>query len=209
MVKTKHQKAMKNLFKLIYSAIMRCKKWIITIFAVYCFSCLSGIIMVHLGSEFALNYRDKIVGDALKNDNASINHVKGNKFKAALYDFGGNLVAGSIPQAFLGLGIILPFLSVTYQGWVGGIVSVNSKHESRLDKINSAFYYIIVLILQYIPYSLSIGAGLNFGLRTYRLNKTNSIRHFRFDKKGFKDILLIYIPVIPLFFIASCFEFLI
>ena len=198
---------MRNLLYSILSSIKRCRIWIITIFAAYCFSCLIGIIMVHSGNGFALNYRDKIVGNAVKNDNASINYREGKRFSAALIDFGGNLTFSAI-QTFLGLGIVIPYFLVSYQGWIGGIVSVNSKHESRFNNINSALYYIIVLILQFIPYSLSIGSGIHFGIKTYQINKHNNMMKYKFDKSGFKDILLIYIIVIPLFFSASCFEFL-
>ena len=163
--------------------------------------------MVHLGNRFASTCRDKIVGNAIKNDKASINYNSGNRLYAALIDFRGNLLFSAVPQTIAGLGIVIPYFSVAYQGWVGGIVSIKANH-SRFNNWESTLYYLIVLILQYIPYSLAIGSGIKLGIDTYKLNKNNKILKYRIDKSGLKDVLLIYIFVIPLFFIASCFEFI-
>ena len=164
--------------------------------------------MVSSGSSLALSYSDKIVGNANAHDNASISFNRGERFKAALIDFSENLFKGSIPQTFLGLGIVFPFFTTAYQGWVGGIVSVDSRHVSRLVKPKSALYYLIVLILQFIPYSLTIGAGLNLGIKTYILNKGRKLFEFRLDKSSLKDVFSIYLFASPIFFFASCFEFL-
>jgi hypothetical protein len=164
--------------------------------------------MVHSGNSFALSYRDKIVGNANTRDKASINYNNGNRFKAALIDFSGNLFIGSIPQTFLGLGIIFPFFTTAYQGWIGGIVSVDGLHRSRFIKTKSALYYLIVLILQFIPYSLTIGSGLTLGVKTYKLNKSRKLFKYQLDKSSLKDVFNIYLFAIPIFFFASCFEFL-
>jgi hypothetical protein len=164
--------------------------------------------MVHGGNKFALSYRDKIVGSAIKNDNASINYHKGNRFKAAIIDFSGNLFISAIPQTLMGLGVVFPFFTSAYQGWIGGIVSVDPLHQSRLKNIKPAFYYFIVLILQWIPYSFTIGSGLALGIKTYALNKGRKLLKYQIDKSGLTDVLNIYLFAIPLFFIASCFEFL-
>ena len=164
--------------------------------------------MVHSGNSFALSYADKIVGNANTNDNASINYNKGNRFKAALIDFSGNLFIGSIPQTFLGLGVIFPFFTTVYQGWIGGIVSVDIKHQSRLIKAKPALYYFIVLILQFIPYSLTIGSGVALGVASYNLNKAQKLLRYKIDKSCLTDVLNIYLLATPMFFVASCFEFL-
>ncbi len=164
--------------------------------------------MVHSGNKFALSCRDKIVGNAIAYDNASINYNKDNRFKAAIIDFSGNLFISAIPQTFMGLGVIFPFFTSAYQGWIGGIVSVDGAHQSRLKKIKPAFYYFIVLILQLIPYSLTIGSGLSLGIKTYKLNKGRKLFKYQLNKSSLKDVLNIYLFAIPIFFIASCFEFL-
>ena len=166
--------------------------------------------MAHNRNELALSCRDRIVGKSIKTEKASINYLERNYFSAALYDFGGNLFAGAIPQTIMGLGIVIPYISVAYQGWVGGIVSVDSEHKSRLKNFKSSFYYFFVLILQFIPYSLAIGAGIKCGVDFYNTNKIHnwSFTKFRFQKASLVDIGYVYILVVPLFLLASLFEFL-
>lgn len=199
---------MKNPIKSVLLSIRKCKKWIFTIFIIYCTSCLTGIIMVHSGNLFALSYSEKIIKKANSNDQASISYNQGNRFKAAVIDFTENLFIGSIPQLILGLGVIFPFFTTAYQGWIGGIVSVNNMHKSRLKRTKETLYYFITIILQFIPYSLTIGAGLGLGINTYKLNKGRKLKEYQLDKSSLKDVFRIYLLAIPLFFIASCFEFL-
>lgn len=191
-------------------ALKQCRIYVLTIFITYCISCFVGIIMVHNGINFALAYRDKIVDKALNNDKASINYKRGNNFSAALNDFKGNLLLGAIPQTVMGLGIIVPYFTVSQQGWVGGIVSVDLDHKSRFKNLKSTFYYFFVLLLQFIPFSLAIGSGIKFGIDFYNNNKANGwlIWKYKFEKQSLIDLGYVYILVIPLFFAASCFEFL-
>ena len=165
--------------------------------------------MSHNGNNFTLSYRDKIVG-AVKTNKTSINYQKGNNFSAAVNDFEGNLLLGAVPQTLLGFGIIVPYFFVLKQGWVGGIVSVDPEHRSRFKNFKSTFYYFFVLLLQFIPYSLAIGAGIKCGIDFYNNNILNgwSIWKYKIQKTSIIDIGYVYILVIPLFFIASCFEFL-
>lgn len=194
---------------MIYFAIKRCRAYVLSIFIIYCVSCFTGIMMVHGGNSFALSYGDKIVSHAQKTDKASINYQKGNRFSAAVADFSGNLFFAAIPQTLMGFSIVIPFLTVPVQGWVGGIVSVDYKHQSRLANFKSAFYYFFVLLLQFIPYSLAIGAGIKCGIDFYNHNKIHGwyIWKFKIQKSSLVDLGCVYIVVIPLFFIASCFEF--
>jgi len=110
----------------------------------------------------------------------------------------------------LGFGIVVPYFFVLKQGWVGGIVSVDSEHKSRFKNFKSTFYYFFVLLLQFIPYSLAIGAGIKCGIDFYNNNIINgwAIWKFKIQKTSIIDLGYVYIIVIPLFFIASCFEFL-
>jgi hypothetical protein len=165
--------------------------------------------MSHNGNNFTLSYRDKIVG-AVKTNKTSINYQKGNNFSAAVNDFEGNLLLGAVPQTLLGFGIVVPYFFVLKQGWVGGIVSVDSEHKSRFKNFKSTFYYFFVLLLQFIPYSLAIGAGIKCGIDFYNNNIINgwAIWKFKIQKTSIIDLGYVYIIVIPLFFIASCFEFL-
>jgi len=183
---------------------------VLTIFITYCLTCFAGIIMVHTGNNFALSYRDKIVRKAIATDKASLNYLKRNNFSAALHDIKGNLLFGAIPQTLMGLSIVGPYFTVSKQGWIGGIVSVNSAHKSRFKNFKSTCYYFLVLLLQFTPYSLAIGAGIKFGIDSYNHNKLHGwlLWKYKIQKGGLIDIGCIYLLVIPLFFIASCFEFL-
>ena len=201
---------MRKLFNSIYLAVKRCRIYVLTIFITYCISCFIGIVMSHNENNFALSYRDKVVGRALKTDNASINYLKGNSFKAAMIDCSENLFLGAVPQTIAGFSIIIPYVTTFIQGWVGGIVSVDYKHQSRFANFKSAFYYLLVLLLQFIPYSLAIGAGIKCGIDFYNNNKKNgwALGKYRIQKTSLIDLGFVYLLVIPLFFIASCYEFI-
>lgn len=191
-------------------AIKRCKFYVLTIFITYWLSCFTGIFMSQMGNHSALSYRDKIVGQAVKNDKAAINYQKGNNFTAAIHDFKGNLLFGAVPQTLMGFSIIIPYFFVIRQGWAGGVVSVDSEHKSRFKDFKSIFYYFFVVLLQFIPYSLAIGAGIKFGIDFYNNNKLNGwlIWNYNIQKSSLVDLGYVYIIVVPLLFIASCFEFL-
>ncbi len=73
-----------------------------------------------------------------------------------------------MPNTVGGLAVVIPYPVIAYRGWIGGIVSVNNAHISRLVEPNQAFYYLSVLTLQIIPYSLAGGAGVNLGLAYLR-----------------------------------------
>jgi uncharacterized membrane protein SpoIIM required for sporulation len=127
-----------------------------------------------------------------------------------LWDFSGNLAIGALPQTVLGFGIILPYPTVAYQGWVGGIVSVRNDHTSRFNDARSAVYYLLTLGLQVIPYSLAVGAGVNVGVSLlrpcpyYQTGKWLGV----FSKEALGDAGRIFLLVIPLFLVASLWEFL-
>jgi uncharacterized membrane protein SpoIIM required for sporulation len=198
------------LISIVSDAVKRCKVFVLTVFIAYCLSCLTGIIMSHNGNQFAVSSRDNIVGKAMKSDKASINYQEGNKFSAALHDFMGNLFLGAVPQTLMGFGIVIPYFFVLKQGWVGGIVSIDSEHKSRFKNFKSTFYYFLVLLLQFIPYSLAIGAGVKCGIDFYNFNRMNgwNLSKFKIQQNSLFDLCYVYILVVPLFFIASCFEFL-
>jgi len=201
---------MRKILRLVYLALTQCRIYVLTIFITYCISCFVGIIMVHNGNNFAISCRDKIVGKALKTDKASINYQTVNNFSAAMHDFKGNLFFGTIPQTFMGLGIVVPYFTVSKQGWIGGIVSVNSEHKSRFKNFKSTFYYFFVLLLQFVPYSLAIGSGIKFSIDFYINNKIHGwlMWKYKIHTSGLLDLGYIYLLVVPLFFLASCFEFM-
>jgi len=196
--------------KAILTAVSRARFFILTVAFAYGISILAGAFMVHGGNTFALDYRDRLVGDAARKDPAAIAGNEGNNFRAAILDFAGNLFLGAVPKTISGGAIIMPYPFILYQGWIGGIVSVRGDHTSRLNRLRPALYYLITLILQIIPYSMASGAGVNVGVALfkppvyYRGEKWARI----FPKESLRDVARIYALVVPLFLIASLWEFL-
>lgn len=194
----------------IIEAIRRCKLYALSIFLTYLLSSAIGIFMAHGGNTLALAQRDRIVKTALASDKSSIAHRSGDHVTAALFDAAGNLFFAAIPQTVLGLAVIPPYFSVAYQGWIGGIVSVDGRHRSRLRTARVASYYFIVLLLQFIPFSLCIGSGVRCGVELYRHNADVGWRfsQFRLPRQGLGDVGCAFAVAVPLFLGASAFEFL-
>jgi hypothetical protein len=115
-----------------------------------------------------------------------------------------------VPKTISGFAIIFPFPMVAFQGWVGGIVSVHGDHTSRLNDPRSAAYYLLTLLLQLIPYSMAVGAGVNGGMALFRPPSCYQGQKWLgiFPKEVLLDMGRIYVLVIPLFFMASLWEFL-
>ena len=191
-------------------AIRQARIPILTIAATYALGILVGAVMVHAGNAFALQYRDQVVGQASQQDPSAQAANRGDAFQAALLDAGSNLALGALPKTVSGFGIIFPYPMVAYQGWIGGIVSVRGDHTSRMNDPRSAVYYLLTLVLQIIPYSLAVGAGVNVGVSLFRPLPAYQGRKWLglFPKEALLDVGRIYSLVIPLFLIASLWEFL-
>ena len=194
----------------IITAMRRCQPFAVSIFLTYLLSSSVGIFMAHTGNRFTLARRDKIIQKALDSDKATIAYQSGNPATALVLDFAGNLGYSAIPQTVAGLGVVLPYFSVAYQGWVGGIVSVDNTHRSRFRSIKATSYYCLVLLLQFIPFSLSIGAGVRCGVELYRHNAAIGWRvwRYRLPRQCLVDLGCVFMVTVPLFFVASAFEFL-
>lgn len=193
----------------IIEAIRRCRLYALSIFLTYLLSSSIGIFMAHGGNTLALAQRDRIVKTAVASDTA-IAHRSGAHATAALFDAAGNLFYAALPQTVLGLAVIPPYFSVAYQGWIGGIVSVDGRHLSRFRSARATSYYFIVLLLQFIPFSLCIGSGVRYGVELHRQNADVGWRlsQFRLPRQGLVDVGCAFAAAIPLFLIASAFEFL-
>lgn len=191
-------------------AVGRCRFFALSIFLTYAVSSGVGIFMAHGGNAYALAQRDRIVRKAVTSDRASIAHRTGDQGAAILADFSGNLLYAAIPQTVAGLSVILPYFTVARQGWIGGIVSVDRTHRSRLRTVRGATYYFVVLLLQFTAFSLSIGAGVRCGVELYRRNADVGWRlsRFRLPRQSFVDVACVYAVTVPLFLVASTFEFL-
>jgi hypothetical protein len=131
----------------------------------------------------------------------------GNLFRAAVLDFGGNLVDG-ISSGLLGLFPPLGNGMALFRGWVGGIVSVDGEHHTRLASARSGLYYVGVLLLQILPYSIVGGAGINIGISLYRCSaRYSGPRWWSFPLEALRDGWRLVVLAIPLFLIASLIEF--
>ncbi len=177
--------------------------------ALYFISILVGILMVHTGNAFALGYRDRLVNQAVQQDPAAVSNLQGNPLKAAVLDFGANLVLGTVSKTVSGLAILPPFPFVIYQGWVGGIVSVRGDHSSRFNDPRSAFYYLLTLFLQVFGFSLGVGAGVNVGISMFRPQPAYQGEKWLkiIPKEALRDVARIYALVIPILLLASLWEF--
>lgn len=200
------------LFRSLNSALQRARQPILWIGLTYLLDVVAGALMVHAGSGFALSQGDKIVGQAVATDPATGALLSGMPVRAALFDFAGNLGRGAIPTTVMGLGLVFPFPVAAYRGWIGGIVSVDGEHKSRLRNWREASYYLGVLVLQLIPYSLAGGAGVRLGLGFLfpkgRWGYKGSKRWLTIPADGVRDVARVYVLVVPLFLVASLVEFL-
>lgn len=187
-------------------ALHRAQIPILTVAITYIVAVSIGMIMVHIGNEWAVAYRDRIVSGA-QSSPITIALNQNNRLRAAILDFAGNLYV-TIANTLGGLGIVVPYPIIVYRGWIGGVVSINSSHVSRLADSKEATYYLITLVLQLIPSTLAGGAGVNMGLAYFRPRSFyQGEKWLGIPKEAIRDMLRIYLIVVPLLLVASLWEF--
>ena len=203
-------KSISSFTQTVIRAIIRARLSILTIALTYVAFIVLGIVLTHTGNSYALKARDQLVNRAMQQDPAAIANNQGNSLQAALLDFGGNLILGAVPKTVSGMAVVPAYPFVAYQGWVGGIVSVRADHSSRFNNVRSTMYYLLTLPLQIIAYSLAIGAGVNVGIAMFRPQPYYQGDKWLgiFPKEALRDMGRIYALVIPLFLVASLWEFL-
>ncbi|MCL4865352.1 MAG: hypothetical protein KJZ47_05620 [Gemmatimonadales bacterium] len=191
------------------NAIRTSAPYALSVFLTYVVSAAVGAAMAHSGSQYALSRRDAIVAGAAF-DQSSIDYRAGHRTRAALADAAANVGLSALPQTIAGLTIILPYVTVAYQGWVGGVVSVDGDHVSRLRSLRGSAYYLGVLLLQFTAFSLCIGGGIRCGVVLYEQNREVGWRFWRYRlaRSTLGDLLRVTGASIPLFLVASLFEFL-
>ena len=196
-----------NLVWLVLRALQRARIPILTVALTYIIAVSIGMVMVHTGNEWAIAYRDQIVSAAQSSPITSA-LKQDYRLRAAVLDFFGNLYV-SIANTLGGLGVIVPYPLIVYRGWLGGIVSIDSAHVSRLAEAKEATYYLVTLTLQLIPSVLAGGAGVNMGLAYFRPRSFyQGEKWFGIPKEAIRDTLRIYVIVVPLLLVASLWEFL-
>jgi hypothetical protein len=170
---------------------------------------LLGIALASSSWAFAVNQRDSVVNGA-QTSPIQAEDRQGNHLTAALLDFGANAALGAIPTSIIGLTVVGPFPIAAYRGWVGGIVSIDSSHHSRLATPSGAIYYIVTIILQLIGYVLTTGAGVHVGLSAWKIRNDTSVPShagFRVPTSALRDAGYIYMVAVPVFLIGSLWEF--
>ena len=193
----------------ILRSLSRARFGILTIGLTYLLSFLVGLAMVHSGNALALSRRDRIVS-AGQDSIILVEMREGHRLRAGLLDFAENLGLGGVTSTLAGRWAPAPYPIAMYRGWVGGIVSVDSEHRSRLRKWNQALYYLFVVFLQLIPYTLAGGAGVNIGLAcSHPAPWYAGQRWLGVPAEAVRDALRIYVLVVPLFLLASLVEFLV
>lgn len=191
-------------------AIRRARYAIILSAATYVISALIGIAMVTAGVPFAVQQRDAIVGSAQGGPVLEADK-RGDRVQAAMLDFGMNLVLGAGPSSILGLSIVGPFPIAAYRGWVGGIVSIDGAHTSRLASPSSARYYVVTMLLQLAGFTLAMAAGIHVGVAAWRARndpRQRSIAGVRIPGWSLRDAASLYALAVPLLMLGSLWEFM-
>jgi hypothetical protein len=173
----------------------------------------AGMVLVHTGFGPAIHFRDRLVGKAVQSSSILAEQQRGFPVRAAAMDFAGNAGLAAMPTTVMGLSVVLPFPVAVARGFVGGVVSVDDNHNSRLADPREAAYYLIVLMLQVLPYALAGGAGVRLGLGFVlpksRWGYGGSARWLGLlPAEGVRDVGRIYAVALPLFLVASLVEFL-
>jgi hypothetical protein len=191
------------------SCAMRRTRWhFLTFLSLHLCAVLVGAAMVHGGSAFALARRDDLVAQANASDPAALAFDAGDRSRAAFYDAARNLFLGAVPLSIAGPTIAFPYALAAYRGWIGGIVAVDGQHRSRLRRPQQATYYLVTILLQLIPYSIAGGAGVNIGWSFLRARgRPTGPTWLGFPREPILDALVLYVLVVPLFLIASLWEF--
>jgi hypothetical protein len=190
------------------AAIGRSRAAVLSIAATYAVSVLIGIAMVSSGNAFALDRRDQIVG-AAQSTETIVALRAGEPVRAALLDFASNLVLGGVTSTILGVAVVGVYPIAAYRGWVGGIVSVDAGHRSRLSDPSDAVYYLVTLVLQLIPYSIAGGMGVQLGLDAWRaVWRPRPDTWLGLPTDRLRDVADAYVLVVPLFLVAALWEFL-
>ena len=135
---------------------------------------------------------------------------RGDHLRAAGLDFASNLVLGGVTSTITGITVVGAYPIVAYRGWVGGIGSVDARHESRLGDLRRATYYLVTLVLQLIPHSIAGGMGVHLGVAAWSaVRKPVPNTWLGLPKDRLRDVALAYVVIVPLFLAASLWEFLV
>jgi hypothetical protein len=189
-------------------ALHKARTWILAVAAAHVLALIAGAVIVHAGYPPALAYRDRLVSQARQSDPVSLAFQRGQNLRAGLLESARTLWV-CVAVAVTGLTVVSPFALAAYRGWIGGVVSVDDNHVSRLRDPAQAVYYLSVIILQIIPYALSGGAGVSLGLTYFRPPRDyQGDRWLGYPKEAIWDLVRILALTIPFVLAANLWEFL-
>jgi hypothetical protein len=194
-------------FARVQLAIHRVRLGLLMMGCAYAIGLIVGMVSVHLGHQWSLSFRDRIISNAHASSPILRYLNEGHPAAAAALDFGGNLLGATL-TAGAGWYAPAPFPIALYRGWIGGIVSVDGHHQSRFRTMAGGLYYGLVGALQLAGYIILGGAGVNLGLaRTRPRPEYKSPRLWDVPIEAVRDAAYMYVLAIPIFAIASTIEF--
>lgn len=197
------------MLKRLSTALSRTRLTIAIMAVTYAAGLGAGILMTHSGNRFALAYRDSLVARVHRGDPAALADNAGSHVTAAVIDFSRNLGLAAIPETIGGLTLVLPVGMAVYRGWIGGIVSVDRGHQSRLRHTRSAVYYLVTLALQLAAFTLAGAGALHLGWAFLRKRGPYvGPAWFRLPRPALVDVSALYVLIVPLFAAGSLWEFL-
>jgi uncharacterized membrane protein SpoIIM required for sporulation len=189
-------------------ALRRARTWILALALVHVLAVIVAAIMVHAGYVPTIALRDRLVAQARQSDPVSLASRRGDNIQAALLE-AARTEWVCVSVAVTGLTVVSPYVLAAYRGVVGGVVSVDDNHISRLLHPGQASYYISVIILQIIPYALAGGAGVKLGLAYFqRGSESEGGRWLGYPKEAIWDVVRILVLTIPFVLLANLWEFL-
>ena len=189
-------------------ALRKARTWILAIGIVHVLAVIASAVLVQSGYAPALAYRDRLVDQARRSDPVSLAFQRGENLRAAIVEAARTQLV-CVAVAVTGLTVVFPFALAAYRGLVGGVVSVDDNHLSRLRQTDQAVYYLTVIILQIIPYALAGGAGVKLGLTYFRRGSVyEGARWLGYSKEAITDVVRILLLTIPLVLVANLWEFL-
>jgi hypothetical protein len=171
---------------------------------------LAGIVLASAGWPYAVSQRDAVVNGAQRSTTLEA-HQRGDHLEAALLDFGANVGLAAVPTSIIGLTVVGAFPIAAYRAWVGGIVSIDGAHRSRLLNPRSAVYYVVTIVLQVTGFVLTMAAGVHVGLSAWRARRDESVRSiagWRIPGFALRDAGWLYAVALPIFLAGSLWEFL-
>jgi uncharacterized membrane protein (Fun14 family) len=189
-------------------AVRNARTCILAIALAHVLAVAAGVISVHAGYVPALAYRDTLIARARSSDPVSLAFQRGETLRAAVVEAARTQWV-CVAVAVTGLTVVSPFVLAAVRGVVGGVVSVDDNHVSRLRYPDQAIYYLSVVILQIIPYAMAGGAGVKLGLTYFRQGREyQGDRWLGYPKEAMWDVVRILVLILPFVLAANLWEFL-